>query len=177
MNLLTRICVFAFVGFCGTSFLFAQEKQEGEDSKIALYFVEKKLIAGVTEEDSYQYGESTRSVGYLHRKPALILKPDVIEDVELISQEFATSVGDREYYRINVTLTEDAREKLKDQVEGNEMRLLTMVIDSKKWNLYRYEVDEDKAGVPPSARASQFNPMIGLFADKTEAEKVLAALR
>jgi hypothetical protein len=177
MNWLTRICVFVVIGFCGTSFLFAQENQENEDAKIALYFVETELIDGVTEEDSYQYGESAQSVGYLHLEPALILKPKIVEGVELISQEFATSVGDREYYRINVTLTEEARKKLRDQVEGNEMRLLTMVIDSKKWNLYRYELDEDKSGVPRSSRASQFNPMIGLFADKAEAEKVLAALR
>ena len=177
MKWLTRICVFAVVGFCGTSSLFAQEKQENSDTNIALYFVETKPIDGVTEEKSYQYGESTRSVGYLHKKPALILKPSEVEDVELKSQEFDTSIGKREYYRINVTLTEDARNKLMKQVRGNEMRLLTMVIDGKKWNLYRYEVDEDKSGVPPSAKASQFNPMIGMFSKKAEAEKVLAALR
>ena len=177
MNWPTRIFVFVVVGLCGTSVLFAQEKQTSEDTNIALYFVETNPIDGVTEEDSYQYGESTSSIGYLHQKPALVLKPNKVEDAELIGQEFSTAVGDREYYRINVTLTEAAREKLRNQVEGNEMKLLTMVIDGKKWNLYRYEVDEEKAGVPPSAKASQFNPMIGLFAKKSEAEEVLAALR
>ena len=177
MTWLTRLFVFAIVGFCGLPFLSAQEKQENKETKIALYFVEKKPIDGVTEKNSYQYGESTKSVGYLHKKPALVLKPQEVEDVVLKGQEFDTSVGKREYYRINVTLTGKAREKLKKQVKGDKMKLLTMVIDGKKWNLYRYEVDEDKSGVPSSAKASKFNPMIGLFAKKTEAEKVLAALR
>lgn len=169
MNFQRQISLVTLIALIGSSPLISQDKKSDSNPKVEFYFVEDEPVEGVTGDKKYQTESRT---GYLHRKPALVLTTAHIEDVELRSQEFTFSDKVREYFIVQVTLTDNAREQIASKVIGKKMKLLTVVVDGKPMNLYRYEVDQSKKGVSKRSLAGNFNPSIGYFASKSEAERV-----
>ena len=136
-----------------------------------------KQIEGVTGEKKFPRGESTTRFVYLHKEPALELTPTKVDGSKLSDHEFSTSIGKRTYYRVHLTLTQEAREELIAKAEKTKATMLMVLIDGKRMNLFRFEIDENKKGVPSSSMAKHFEPAIGFFAKKSEAEEIIDALK
>eukprot|EP00913_Durusdinium_trenchii_P005655 g5273.t1 len=135
-------------------------------------WLETKRIEGVTEGKGYKYSEGG-AVGYLHKKPALVVTAAEVEKVKLSRLDFRKGL-----FSITIHLTKDAKKKLAANVRGRgkEMRLLSFVIEGKKWGPMRYEIDQNKRGVPPQCRAKSFTPLIGFFPKRSEAQRIVDAL-
>jgi len=181
---MTRLATIALLIACSVHHLcsttgLAQEvlAQEADKPKIEFRWLEREKFEGITEEKGYEYSEGG-AIGYLHKEPALVVTAAEVEDVQLTNNDLSRNGLSAENYNITIHLTKKARKKLAKNVwgEGKEMRLLTFLIDGKEWGLMRYEIDENKRGVPPQCRAKNFTPSIGFFNKRAKAQRVVDAL-
>jgi hypothetical protein len=155
---------------------FGQAPPARPKAKVDLRWVEDKPIQGVTEEEGFQSSCDPDSIVYPHKRPALALTADLVAKAHLTEHDF-TSSGLRMNYMVRLDLTQEARDKLARSCEGNEMRLLTVVVDGKYWGIHRYEKDKDKPFVPEQARAETFTPDVGFFSSRYEAERLVEAFK
>ena len=175
-TMLRQLIVFSLltmaVPLCGQ-----EKKAQPMVKRIELIFMETKKVEGVTRNEGFQSGDGG-SIAYLHKKPALHLTPAHIKSVELSNIDLSRNGLNANNYSIKIQLTDKAKKELAAQVKGKKMKLLTLLIDGKRWGgMWRYEVDETKKGVPPQCRASSFSPTIGYFSSRAYAESIADALR
>jgi hypothetical protein len=145
-------------------------------AKVEIRWVEAKKTAGLTEEEGFQTSCDPDSIMYPHKKPALVLTADTVEAASLKNHDLSKNGLSASNYMVSLKLKKEAREKLAASCEGNEMRLLTIMIDNKYWGLYRYEKDPEKPFVPQQARAETFAPDVGFFSSKADADRLIASL-
>lgn len=149
----------------------AQQDAPKPKAKIELRWVESKPIEGLTEKEGFQTSCDPDSIMYPHLKPALPITAAEVTEVK-VKRHDLTKSGSGVQHMVAFHLTKDAREKLAATCEGNEMKLLTVMIDGKPWGLHRYEKDKDKPFVPASCRAESFLPEVGFFSSSYEAQRV-----
>jgi hypothetical protein len=160
-------------------FMFAVTAAIGQDpagprrAAVELRWVECERIEGLTENEGFQSSCDPDDIVYPHRKPALVLTGAEVSEARLTSHEFAG----RENYLVALHLTKEARDKLAASCKGNEMRLLTVVVNGKFWGVHRYEKDKTKPFVPTQARAETFLPDVGFFSSKAEAERLVSTFK
>lgn len=145
--------------------------------RVELKWVEAKRIEGITEEKGFQSSCDPDSIVYPHKAPALVLTAAEVAEARLTHHDFSKSGLSSENYMVALHLTQEAREKLAASCEGNEMRLITVVVDGKNWGVHRYEKDKDKPFVPEQARAATFTPSVGFFSSKADAERLVEAVK
>ena len=160
--------------FVANSEAFADEPPA--KARVEFRWVESKFIESVTEEEGFQCTCDPKSIVYAHKKPALVLSPETVAKTDFVNRDLSRNGLSSQNYSITVHLTEDAKKRLADTVEGVQARALTVVVDGKYWGVFRYEKDENKRFVPKQCRADSFTPSIGLFSDRLEAKRVVAAL-
>lgn len=153
----------------------AQKQKPATKIKVELRWVESEAVAGLTETEGFQTSCDPDDIAYPHKKPALVLTADTVSDVELKTHDFSNN-GLGVYYSVTLHLTDKARSQLADSIEGNKMRLITVLVDDKYWGVYRYEKDKDKQFVPRQARASSFTPNVGMFSSYNDAKRVVDAI-
>ena len=153
----------------------AQKQKPAKQIKVELRWVESKAVAGLTETEGFQTSCDPDDIAYPHKKPALVLTADTVSDVELKTHDFSNN-GLGVYYSVTLHLTDRSRRQLAGTVEGNKMRLITVLVDDKYWGVYRYEKDKDKQFVPKQARASSFTPNVGMFSSYNDAKRVVDAI-
>jgi hypothetical protein len=146
-------------------------------ARVELKWVEAQRIEGVTEEKGFQSSCDPDSIVYPHKKPALVLTAAEVAEARLTHHDFSKSGLSSENYMVALHLTQEARDKLAAPCEGNEMRLITVVVDGKTWGVHRYEIEKDKPFVPEQARAATFTPSVGFFSSKAEAERLVEAVK
>ena len=145
-------------------------------AKVELRWVEDKRVEGLTEDKGFQASCDPKDLVYPHKKPALVLTAAEVAKVDLTEHDLRqNNLGVN--YTVTIHLTKEAREKLAATVEGNEMKLLTVIVDGKTWGVHRYEKDKDKPFVPEQARAETFTPGVGYFSSKAEAQRLVDALK
>jgi hypothetical protein len=154
----------------------AQQPAAGPKAKVELRWVEGQRIEGVTEEQGFQSSCDPDDIVYPHKKPALVLSAAEVTKARLSEYDF-TANGLSMNYMVALHLTKEAREKLAASCEGNQMRLLTVVVDGKPWGVRRYEKDQDKPFVPEQARAETFLPEVGFFSSRAEAQRLVDAFQ
>lgn len=157
----------------GAPAALAQKPQAEKKAQVELRWVESKSIEGLTEETGYQTSCDPHSIMYPHKKPALVLTSAEVSQVRITDHHIAG----RYHYLVKFELTKDARDKLAATCKGKEMHLLTVVVDGKCWGLHRYESDENTPFVPAQARAKTFEPDVGFFSSRAEAERVANAVK
>jgi hypothetical protein len=145
--------------------------------RVELKWLEAKPIEGVTEEKGFQSSCDPDSIVYPHKKPALVLTAAEVAEARLTHHDFSKNGLSSENYMVALHLTQAAREKLAASCAGNEMRLLTVVVEGKSWGVHRYEKDKDKPFVPAQARAETFLPEVGFFSSKGEAQSLVDAFQ
>jgi hypothetical protein len=145
--------------------------------RVELRWVETKPVAGLTEDDGFQSSCDPDSIVYPHRKPALVLTPAEVAEPRLTHHDFSRSGLSSQNYMVTIELTQDARNQLAAACEGDEMRLLTVVVDGKNWGVHRYEKDKTKQFVPDAARAETFVVSVGFFSSKSDAQQLVDALK
>jgi len=106
-----------------------------------------------------------------------VLTREEVADVELKVLDLSKNGLSAENCMVAIHLTKAARTKLAATTEGNEMKLLTVVVDGKFWGVHRYEKDKDKKFVPEQARAETFTPSVGFFSSKAEAQRLVDTLK
>jgi hypothetical protein len=146
-------------------------------AKVELRWVEQQKIEGLTEDEGYQSSCDPDSIVYPHKKPALILTSAEVREAELTHHDLSRNGLSAQNYMVKLHLTKEARKKLAASVEGDGMRLLTVVIDGKTWGLHRYEKDPEKPFVPDQARAESFTPSVGFFSSKGDALRLVNAVK
>jgi hypothetical protein len=151
----------------------ADRPPEGQKARVELRWVEVQSIEGLTEKEGFQSSCDPDDIVYPHKKPALVLTGAEVSEARLTEHDIANS----NHYLVALHLTKEARDKLAASCEGNEMRLLTVVVDGKYWGVRRYEKDQAKPFVPTQARAETFLPDVGFFSSKAEAERLVAAFK
>lgn len=145
-------------------------------TRVELRWLETKKTEGVTEEKGFQSSCDPKDIVYPHKKPALVLTAVEVSEARLTKHDF-TKNGLGVNYTVTLHLTKDARTKLAATTEGNDMKLLTVVVDGKYWGVRRYEKDKDKPFVPEAARAETFLPDVGFFSSETEAQRLVDAFK
>ena len=155
---------------------FGGEPPAKHKAKVDLRWLESKRIEGLTEDKGFQASWDPDDLVYPHKKPALILTAAEVEEARLTRHDFSSS-GSGVNYMVALHLTKEARERLAATVEGQGMRLLTVVVDGKPWGVHRYEKDKDKPFVPTEARAETFLPDVGFFSSQAEAQRLVDAFR
>ena len=155
-----------------------QEPPAKPKAKVELRWLETRPVKGLTEDKGFQASCDPKDIVYPHKKPALVLTAAEVAEAPLTKHEFSPGSGwPPELYTVKLHLTKEARTKLAATTEGNDMKLLTVVIDGKYWCVFRYEKDKDKPFVPQDARAETFLPGVGLFSSKAEAQRLVDALK
>jgi hypothetical protein len=147
-------------------------------AKVELRWLETKKVEGVTEDKGFQASCDPKDIVYPHKKPALVLTAAEVAEARLTKHEFSPGSGwPAELYTVKLHLTKEARTRLAATTEGNDMKLLTVVIDGKYWCVFRYEKDKDKPFVPQDARAETFLPGVGFFSSEAEAQRLVDAFK
>jgi hypothetical protein len=142
--------------------------------KVELRWVESQRVDMLTEAEGFQSSCDPDSIVYPHRRPALVLTKKEVAEARLSEHDFTAS-GLSKNYMVALHLTEEARKKLAESCEGDQMRLLTIVVDGKCWGLHRYEKNKAAPFVPEGARAESFLPEVGFFSSKAEAQRLVRA--
>ncbi|HVJ83281.1 MAG TPA: hypothetical protein VNC50_19610 [Planctomycetia bacterium] len=150
--------------------------EAADKPKVELRWVERKQMEGVTEEEGFQMSCDPDDIVYPHKKPALVLTRAEVAEAVLKKLDL-TKNGLGFQYMVTFRLTKEAREKLAATVEGNQMRLLTVVVDGKCWGVRRYEKDAAKKFVPEPARAESFQPDVGYFSSEAAAQRLVNAFK
>jgi hypothetical protein len=150
-----------------------QEPASARRATVELRWVESGRIEGLTEKEGFQSSCDPDDIVYPHKKPALVLTAGEVSEARLSEH----NIANRDHYLVALHLTKEARDKLAASCEGNEMRLLTVVVDGKYWGVRRYEKDKSKPFVPPQARAETFLPDVGFFSSKAEAQRLVDAFK
>lgn len=145
-------------------------------AKVELRWVETKHTEGLTEEEGFQSSCDPKDIVYPHKQPALVLTTAEVTQARLTEHDFRGS-GSGMQYMVTLHLTKEARDRLAASCEGNQMRLLTVVVDGKYWGVRRYEKDPDKPFVPERARAESFHPEVGFFSSPAAAQRLVDAFK
>jgi hypothetical protein len=145
-------------------------------AKVELRWVETQPVEGLTEEKGFQSSCDPQDKVYPHKKPALVLTAAEVAEARLTRHDLGGS-GLGVNYMVALHLTKEAREKLAASCEGQQMRLLTVLVDGKYWGIRRYEKDKDKPFVPEQARAETFLPDVGFFSSEAEAQRLVDAFK
>lgn len=171
-------CRVALCVACWTSVSSAlgQESAAQPQVRVELRWVETKRIEGLTENDGFQSSCDPKSIVYPHQQPALVLTPHEVAAVRLSAHDVLQRGPSNAHYLVTLHLTNEARDKLATTYDGEKMRLLTVVVDGKFWGVRRYEKDKNKPFVPAAARAETFQPDVGFFSSRAEAERLVDAL-
>jgi hypothetical protein len=179
MTRYTRICLGLVSCLACVSAAVGQEPpvKPKARAKVELRWLETKPVNDLTEKEGFQASCDPKDIVYPHKKPALVLTATEVSEARLTAHDFSQSGLKAEYYTVTLNLTKDARTKLAATTEGNDMKLLTVVIDGKFWGVYRYEKDKDKPFVPEVARAETFKPGVGFFSTKAEAQRLVDAFK
>lgn len=145
--------------------------------KVELRWVETRHVEGLTEEKGFMVGYNPLvDTMYPHKKPALVLTATEVAEARLKTIEFTSGqLGTQ--YMVEFHLTKDAREKLAASYEGNEMKLLTILVDDKYWGVRRYEKDKNNPAAPEQTRAENFVPSIGYISSQLEAYRIVDAFK
>jgi hypothetical protein len=171
-----RVLAVLFVGSVATLSGFGQQPPVKPKAKVELRWVESARIEGVTEDKGIPGSDDPKNVLYPHKKPALVLTSQEVSEARLTKLDL-TKNGLGVQYNVTLHLTKDARDKLAASVEGNQARLLTVVVDGRFWGIRRYEKDKDKKFVPEQARAESFLPDVGFFSSEKEAQHLVDAFK
>ena len=153
------------------------KEPEKQKSTVELRWVESKKIEGVTVNSGIQTSCDPKSIMYMHSKPALVLTKKEVAEAALKEHDFSNNGIPGGQYTVTIHLTKEARAKLAATREGKQMMFLTVLIDGKRWGLYRYEKDSEKPFVPEQARAESFAPGVGFFSSQFEAEQLVESLK
>ncbi len=147
-------------------------------AKVELRWVESERVTGLTEDEGFRATCDPKGIAYPHRKPALVLTKAEVAEVRLTKHDFSESGGPAELYWVTLHLTKVARDKLAAACGDQSRRALTVVVDGKYWGTRRYEkgVGNDPL-VPDAVRAETFNPGVGMFGSKAEAERLVDAFK
>lgn len=151
-----------------------QESADEPNTRVELRWVECRQVEGLTVADGFQSSCDPDSIVYPHIRPALVLTGDEVAEARLTELDL-TGNGLGVLYNVTLILTPEAREALAASYEGNEMRMLTVLVDRKYWGVHRYEKDKSKPFVPEATLAERFNPGVGFFSSRSEAERLVAA--
>ena len=144
--------------------------------KIELRWVESEHIEGLTDRRMrYQLSENAGDFGYPHKKPALVLTPDVVTKVSIPTLRIAS----RDQYAVSIQITKKARKALAKTFKGKETRWITVMVDGKCWGGSRYEPANEKSGYGESSGvwATNYNPWLGYTASKDYVDRVVDALK
>jgi hypothetical protein len=173
-----RIALGLAVYSAGVAAVGAQEPPAKPKAKVELCWLETKRVEGLTQDKGFRASCDPKDVVYPHKKPALVLTAAEVAEARLTKHESSPGSGwPAELYTVTLHLTKEAREKLAATTEGNEMKLLTVVLDGKYRCVFRYEKDKDKPFVPADARAETFTPGVGFFSTKAEAQRLVDAFK
>lgn len=175
MRWYSRIALAVVVCSASVSAVSAQEPPAKSDVNIELRWVESEHMEGLTDRGMrYQLSENAGDFGYPHRKPALVLTPDVVEKVRIAKLRIAA----RNQYAVSIQITENAREALARTFEGKETRWITVVVDGKCWGGSRYEPANKESGYSKSSGvwATNYNPWFGYTSSKAYVDRVVDAL-
>lgn len=166
-----------WMGMLGSSIARGEQPPAGSKARVELRWVETKQVADLTEAEGFQSSCDPDSIVYPRRKPALVLTAVEVAEARLTNHDFSKSGLSRANYSVDLTLTKEARTKLAAACEGNQMRLLTVVLDGHYWGLYRYEKDAKAPFVPEAARAESFAPSVGYFSNMADAQRLVDAVK
>lgn len=144
-------------------------------ARVELRWVEGKPIPGVTEAEGFQSSCDPDSLVYLHSKPALVLTSAEVASTQHTHHDFSRNGLSSENYMVTLHLSKGARETLLAACDDQKMRLLTVLVDGRRWGVSRYEPDPDKPFVPDQARAKTFTPQVGFFSSRAAAERLAHA--
>ena len=171
------LAVFAAIGVFSLAVAYAEDAPAEKKAKVELYWVESKLVIGLTEDKGFQSTCDPKSIVYPHKKPALVLTAAQVEETRLTKHDFSGSGSPGELYWVTLHLTKAALAKLAATCESKDTRELTIVVDGKHWGVYRYEKDKDKPFIAEEVRAETFRPSVGYFTSKVEAERLANAFK
>ena len=163
-----RIAVGLVVCSAGVTDARGQQPPAGPKAKVELRWLETKYVKGVTEEKGFKASCDPDDIVYPHKKPAMVLTTVEVTEARITTLDLSKN-GLGVQYKVSFHLTKAARTKLAATVEGNKMRLLTVVVDGRNWGVLRYEKDKEKMFVPEQARAETFLPEVGFFSSGAEA--------
>jgi hypothetical protein len=166
------------LALCSASISAAEDQEPlaKPKAKVELRWLETKQVKDLTEDTGFPASCDPNDIVYPHRKPALVLTAAEVSAARLTKHDL-TSNNLGVLYIVTLHLTKEAREKLAATVEGNQMRLLTVVVDGKYWGGRRYEKDKDAKFVPEVARAETFLPDVGFFSSEAEAQRLVDAFK
>jgi hypothetical protein len=146
-------------------------------AKVELRWVESKRIEGVTEDKGFQTSCDPKDISYPHKRPALVLTSAEVSEARLTNLDLSRNGLSSENYTVTMSLTNEAREKLAASCEGSETRWLTVVVDGTCTGVCRYERGRKERLVPESYRAETFQPSVGMFSSKAQAQRIVDGVR
>ena len=152
-----------------------QVRQEDRKVGITLHLVETKPIDGLTTKDGLQKSCDPDDLVYPHVFPFMVLNSE-LATVQTKEFEFDTGSGPKPYYMVTLELSEKARQMMAQGIEGNEMHLLTAMVDGNYRSVQRYEKDSGDKYVPESARADSFSFNLGMFLSLKKVDRIKAML-
>ena len=159
------------------SAITGQEPPACPKAKVEFRWVERSKIEGVTENKGFQGNCDPRNLVYPHKKPALVLTAAEVAKVTLTKSDLSKVGLSSEQYMVKLHLTKKARDRLAMTVEGTKTRQLAVIVDGKCKNIYRYEKKRDKPGAPRQTWAEIFNPSVGFFSSRAEAQRLVDAVK
>jgi len=172
-----RVALVLAVCSVGVSVVCGQDSPDKSKAKVELRWVESHRIAGLTEDEGFQSTCDPNSIVYPHKQPALVLTASEVTEVRLTNLDLSAHGLSSENYMVKILLTQEARDKLAASCEGSAVRRLTVVVDGKCWGLRCYNKVRDERLAPAATRAASFAPEVGYFSSKSEAERLVDALK
>lgn len=145
--------------------------------KVELRWVEATRVEGLTEDTGFQSSCDPDSIVYPHKKPVLVLTAAEVTEVTLSNLDLSKNGLSRYNYRVAIHLTREARDKLAAACGKDGERYITVVVDGKCWGLQRYRKGKPTRELPPQICAETFQPDVGFFSSKAEAERLMDALK
>ncbi len=158
--------------------LAAQEPPKKPKAHVELRWVEAKRIEGLTEDKGYQASCDPKDLVYPHKKPAVVLTAATVAKVQLIKEQTPWSKPTDEIYSVKIHLTKEGRDKLVAAYEGQQMRLLVIVMDGKKCpGIQRCEKDRRKPFISDDVWVENIVPSAGHFSSKAEVERLVDGVK
>jgi hypothetical protein len=145
--------------------------------KVELRWVESKRIEGLTEDQGFQSTCDPDSIVYAHKKPALVLTAAEVTEVDLVNHDLSKNGLSSINYLVTIHLTKEAKDKLAAACGKDSERYITVVVDGKYSGLRRYWKGKPTREFPPDVCAETFQPDVGYYSSKAEAERLVEALK
>jgi len=170
-----RIATVLVLCFYGVEDAPKQAASEKPRMKVEIRWVEPGRIEGLTEDKAIPASCDPANVVYPRKKPALVLTRAEVAEARLGQVDFPSSSGVLKNYSVTLVLTKDARDRLAAECPGKRAKL-TVAVDGRFWGIHCYSTDNND-NVSEQCKAQNFNPFIGFFSSKDDADSIVNAFK